>query len=112
HYLDQMLSFLPLSTGRRRVLVVLAGVVAIVLNLRLLLYDPPSPFSLSWLNELYLHLTEAGNPYGPRDFLITTLTALAWWRGLALNSRRMDMKDTGRRFQIGLVVVLPLILLI
>lgn len=111
-YLNRVLLLLRVPATRRRLLLLVAGLLAMLLNLRLILYHPPSLFSLAWLNEFYAHLSETGNPYGQRDFVIVFLTVAAWWRGLALVGRRNDIQDTNRRFYLAVGILWPLVLLL
>ena len=78
----------------------------------MLLYDPPSPLSLTWLSELAARLTENDNVLGRQDVAIIVLTLFTWWRGIALLGRRTDSKETGLRFRIMLLVVAPFVLIL
>jgi hypothetical protein len=79
--------------------------------MRTLLYETTSLFDLSWLAELYAHLTTANNPYWSRDLAIFFLVAIAWWRGLSFTRRYVDIGDVGLRFRVGALIVAPAVVL-
>ncbi len=112
YYVDRVLALAGVRPGRRRVYLLLGALLAVVLNVRLLIYDPPQPWSLAWLGELFFRLTEPNSPAIQQDVSVIVFTALAWWRGMALAGRGVDNAGTGRFLRLSLILFLPAIILI
>ncbi len=101
------LSNVPLATQRK--VMMLALLLTIIISLRTMLYDPASLFDFGWLGELFQHFTTGGNPLWTWDLVLFFMVIFAWWRGMALTSRRVDIQDVGLRLRAGGLLLAPVV---
>jgi hypothetical protein len=105
--LTRLFSSLGLPLERQRTLTAAVLGLAILLQFRLLLYESDSLLDLSWLADFFGHAGRLAEPLWIRDMAVFGLVVLAWWRGLSLSGRRVDMGELGLRFRLGAFVVAP-----
>jgi hypothetical protein len=101
------LSNVPIN-GQRRVMM-LALFLTIIISMRNMLYDPASLFDFSWLGELFRHFTTGNSTLWTWDLVLFFLVIFAWWRGLALTRRRVDIQDVGLRLRAGGLIMAPIV---
>ncbi|MCB8979568.1 MAG: DUF4129 domain-containing protein [Ardenticatenaceae bacterium] len=111
-YLARFLSWLQLPAGDQRNILVGVGAVILFLAVRNINYDPQGPFDFSWIGESLSNLALAGSNLWLKDLFLLMLTAVAWWRGLTLLNRSIDVIHMGRRFRIGGLYIAPVIVLL
>ncbi|MCI0393311.1 MAG: DUF4129 domain-containing protein [Chloroflexi bacterium] len=107
--LSRLMSLIKLPVDRQQIVMVGALLFTVVISLRSLLYETTSIFDLSWLGDFYGHLALRGDPFWVRDVTIFVFVCLAWWRGLSLIGRHVDVGDVGLRFRVLALLSAPLI---
>lgn len=91
---------------RRQQLIMIGGLIlAVFLTWRMVLFEGYGLLNLGWLTELFGQLTGSENPYRARVLALFTLVAIGWWRGIALVGRRVDVRDSGFRFRLGILLL-------
>ena len=101
---------IPLVAQRR--IMGLGLVVTLIFSLRGLLYTPQSIFDLSWIVEVFDHITIAGYPYWLRDFGLIGLVLYTWWRGMTLPERSFSTDWIGLQFRVRALIFAPLVILL
>lgn len=99
--LIRVMSLATIPKDRQRLVLVGGLVLAILLSLRSLLYEPTGLFDFIWLREFFTHAGELGNPLWSRDVSIFVVVCFIWWRGISLAGRSVDIGDIGLRFRFG-----------
>jgi hypothetical protein len=110
--LNRLMSLLRVPVQRQQVVMVVGLLLAILLSMRMLLFEPASPFDFGWIRAFYSHIAETGNPYWGRDVAVFVLVTFFWWRGIALAGRHVDMKSLGLRFRLSALIFAPIVVLI
>ncbi|MEW5985708.1 MAG: DUF4129 domain-containing protein [Chloroflexota bacterium] len=107
--LSRLLTALEISLNRQRVITAGGMLLTVLVAWRVLLFEGASPFDLGWLRELVGHLP-GDNPFWTRDKAVFLLVAVAWWRGLALLGRKIEVENTGLRFRSLVLFLAPLVI--
>jgi hypothetical protein len=107
--LSRIGSILEIPVQRQQIVMVIALFVTILIAWRLIVYPDIGLLDLSWLGEMFRHITESGNPYRSQELAIFAIVVISWWRGISLVGRRVDFRDTGLRFRTGILLVALLV---
>lgn len=107
--LSRLLTVLEMPLNRQRVIMAGGLLLTVLVAWRALLYEGASLFDLGWLGELYDHIP-GDNPFWIRDKAVFSLVVLAWWRGLALLGRKIEVENVGLRFRALILFLAPLVI--
>ena len=108
--LIRLMSLLRFDVKRQRRVLIAALLVIILVSWRMLLYPAGPLFDLSWLRRFAGSFGEGGNLLWTRDLSVFIVTAFAWWRGIRLAVRHVEINNVGLRLRLGGLIFLPLIL--
>ncbi|GAB4271238.1 MAG: hypothetical protein Kow0080_16440 [Candidatus Promineifilaceae bacterium] len=106
--LGRLLKWLNLPKETQQKISLLAAFLAMIVAVRVVVYDLPSPFSLTWIGQFFRNAAESGNNLWQRDVQTAVLTGIVWWRGLVLAGREPDVHLLRGRLQRGALVLAPL----
>jgi hypothetical protein len=76
----------------------------------MLLYPAASPLDTTWLRRFFGSFGEGGSLLWTRDLSVFIVTAFAWWRGIRLAVRHVEINNVGLRLRLGGLILMPLIL--
>jgi len=107
--LSRLLTIAGAPLKRQRRIVLGALLLAILISIRTLLYEPAGIFDLSWIGQFFRHFVEPSSPFWGRNVGLFLLILFLWWRGLALTRRRVDMGEMGLRLRASSLVIAPLV---
>lgn len=107
--LSRLMSILRLPVDRQQIVMVGALLTTLLLAFRLLLFDVATVFDLGWLGEFFRAAGQANNPLWIKTLLVLLTVAFAWWRGISLIGRRVDIDDVGLRFRLGALISAPVV---
>lgn len=99
--LIRVMSLLNIPRDRQRIILVGGLVLAILISLRALLYEPASLFDFAWFGAFIEHAGQPDNPLWFRDITVFIIVCFIWWRGISLAGRGIDIGDIGVRFRFG-----------
>lgn len=111
-YLARCLAWLKLPARDQRNILVGVGLLILFLAVRNINYKPEGWFDFDWIGESLRNLALAGSNLWLKDLFLLMLTAVAWWRGLTLLNRSIDVIHMGRRFRVGGLYIAPFIILL
>lgn len=103
--LSRIASILEVPVQRQQIIMALTLVGTLLLTWRLLVYPDYDLMDLGWLGEMFGHISESGNPYRSRELALFALVVVGWWRGISLVGRRVDVRDTGMRLRMGVLLL-------
>jgi hypothetical protein len=103
--LSRLLSVLKIQIERQHVVMVIGLLLVLLFSWRTLLYRPSSLLDMRWLTGFFNHFGESGNPYWSRDVAVFIMIVLAWWRGISLIGRRIDISSIGFRMRAGTLLI-------
>lgn len=103
--LSRIASILEVPVQRQQIIMALTLIATILLSWRLMVYPDYDLFDIGWLGEMFGHVTESGNPYRSRELALFVLVVVGWWRGISLVGRRVDVRDTGSRLRMGVLLL-------
>ncbi|MGH2536649.1 MAG: DUF4129 domain-containing protein [Candidatus Promineifilaceae bacterium] len=109
--LSRAMNLLRWPLPRQQTAMAVALLLTLVVTIRLLLYAEYGLFDFGWLAEWWSHLARFDHPAWRREIVVFMLVALAWWRGIALVGRPIDIGDAGLRFRLGALLAAPLVAL-
>ena len=101
HYLARLLFWHPIGFRKRSTLLGLGIAVSGAIAVQRVLYPATSMWS-GWLASVFRSLRKS--IFAP-EATVFLLTALLWWRGLALAQRRTDSASVAFRFRLGVVLL-------
>jgi hypothetical protein len=107
--LSRIGSIFELPVQRQQVVMALGLIVIVLLSWRLLVYPDHDLLDFGWLEEMFGHITESGNPYRSREIALFALIVICWWRGISLVGRRVDVRDMGLRLRTGILLMALLV---
>ena len=94
----------------RQQLIMVAALIAILLiSWRTLLYKSEHFFDISWLGELFGQIGQSESPGWSRLLTIFLVLILAWWRGLSLVGRPVEIGQIGFRLRVGILLLVILV---
>lgn len=105
----RLMSLLHWDRTRQRRVMALAMVLAVFLSWRVLLYEAASPWDFGWLGRFATNMAEGGNLVWTRDLSVFVLTILAWWRGMLLAVKPLEISNAGLRLRVGGLIIAPII---
>ncbi len=108
--LIRLMSLLRIDVKWQRRILVVALLLTILVSWRLLLYPAGTLLDLSWLRLFTGSFGEGGSLLWTRDLSVFLVTALAWWRGIRLAVRHVEINNVGLRLRLGGLILWPLIL--
>jgi hypothetical protein len=73
------------------------------------LYEAASPFDFGWLRQFGINMAEGGNLVWTRDLSVFLFTLLAWWRGMRLAVKPLEISNAGLRLRVGGLFVAPVV---
>lgn len=107
--LVRLMGLLQWDRTRQRRVMIAAMLVAVFLSWRLLLYEATSPLDFNWLRQFGTTMAEGGNLVWTRDLSVFVFTIFAWWRGLQLAMRPLEISNAGLRLRVGGLVIAPIV---
>lgn len=107
--LIRLMGVLQLDRTRQQRIMVAAMVVTVFTSWRLLLYEASSPLDVSWLRQFATNMAEGGNLVWTRDLSVFLFTVLAWWRGMRLAVKPLEITNAGLRLRVGGLIIAPII---
>ena len=107
--LSRLASILEIPVQRQQIIMVLALFITVLAAWRIIVYPDAGMLDFGWLSEMFRHIIESGNPYRSQELAIFVLVVIGWWRGISLVGRRVDFRDTGLRFRMGILLTALLV---
>jgi hypothetical protein len=107
--LIRLMGLLQWDRTRQQRVMVLAMLLTVFLSWRILLYEAASPFDFSWLRQFGINMAEGGNLVWTRDLSVFLFTLLAWWRGMRLAVKPLEISNAGLRLRVGGLFVAPVV---
>jgi len=111
-YLARLMSWLKLAMRTQQRIMLLTALATILWSIRTLNYDVESLLDFSWISQFFRNLTVANNNLWQHDLALFVLIAVAWWRGILLVTREVDISRFGERFRRGGLFIAPLAILL
>lgn len=108
--LIRLMSLLKVDLKWQRRALIIALLMTIVISWRMLLYPASSPLDTTWLRRFFGSFGEGGSLLWTRDLSVFMVTAFAWWRGIRLAVRHVEINNVGLRLRLGGLILMPLIL--
>ena len=109
-YLIRLMTLLGLSLTDQRRFLLLGLLTVLIISVRNLLYEPDGLFDITWLRQLFTHLTASGYPFWARDLGLIGLVLYSWWRGMTLYERPTSLGWIGLQFRVRALLIAPFII--
>lgn len=107
--ISRVSSVFGVQVERQQLIMVAALIASLLLSWRTLLYDSEHLLDVSWLGELFAQLGQSGDPGWSRLLTVFLLLILAWWRGLSLVGRPVEIGQIGFRLRVGILLLVILV---
>ncbi len=111
-YLARLMNWFSLAMRIQQRAMFILAFMLILWSIRTLNYEMESLFDFRWIAQFFQNLAIAGNNLWQRDVGLFTLIGLAWWRGIVLVTREVDIVRFGERFRRGGLFIAPLAVLL
>ncbi len=111
-YLARLMNYLKLAMRIQQKIMFALAFTIILWSIRTLNYEMESLFDFRWIAQFFQNLAIAGNNLWQRDIGLFMLIGFAWWRGIVLVTREVDIVRFGDRFRRGGLFIAPLAILL
>jgi hypothetical protein len=103
--ISRVSSVFGIPVERQQIIMVVALVASLFISWRTLLFTSENLFDFAWLGQFIAQLGQSGDPGWSRLLTIFLIMLVAWWRGLSLVGRPVEIGQVGFRLRIGILLL-------
>ncbi len=103
--ISRVSSVFGIPVERQQIIMVVALVASLFISWRTLLFTSENLFDFAWLGQFIAQLGQSGDPGWSRILTIFLIMLVAWWRGLSLVGRPVEIGQIGFRLRIGILLL-------